>query len=126
MDRTVMRFLIPALAASCLCGCADVYSTPDGTNLAMLELSVSRASGRAVGRMPVQGAHRGYAAPVHLRVPESVGVRLNVHRFLVSLQLDGFTKRGSTWYSSGYDRAPVKLLVDVNAAFGSIEVDWIR
>jgi len=63
---------------------------------------------------------------VHLRVPEGLGVRLNVDRFLVSLQLDGFTKRGSTWYSSGYDRAPVKLLVDVNAAFGSIEVDWIR
>jgi hypothetical protein len=63
---------------------------------------------------------------VHLRVPESVGVRLNVDRFLVSLQLDGFTKRGSTWYSAGYDRASVKLLMDVNAAFGSIEVDWIK
>jgi hypothetical protein len=63
---------------------------------------------------------------VHLRVPEGVGVRLDVHRFLVSLQLEGFAKRGSTWYSAGYDRAAVKLLVDVNAAFGSIEVDWIR
>ena len=63
---------------------------------------------------------------VHFRVPEAVGVRLNLDRFLVSLQLDGFTKRGSTWYSAGYDRAAVKLLVDLNSAFGSIEVDWIR
>lgn len=63
---------------------------------------------------------------VRLRVPEHVGMRLNVDRFLASLSLDGFEKRGSAYYSAGYDRAPAKLIVDVNAAFGSIEVDWIR
>jgi hypothetical protein len=63
---------------------------------------------------------------VTLRVPESVGVRLNVDRFLASLDLDGFTKRGGVHFSDGYDAAAVKLIVDVNAALGSIRVDWIR
>lgn len=63
---------------------------------------------------------------VTLRVPESVGVRLNVDRFLASLSLDGFTKRDGVHFSDGYDAAATRLIVDVNAAFGSIEVDWIR
>jgi hypothetical protein len=63
---------------------------------------------------------------VNLRVPETVGVQVNVDRFLVSLHLDGFTKRGSTWVSDGFDRARSHLIVDVNAAFGSVGVEWIR
>jgi predicted membrane protein len=63
---------------------------------------------------------------VRLRVPEDVGVRLEVSRFLAGLDLDGFTKRGSTYVSANYDRSPVKVRVDVNAAFGSIGVDWVR
>jgi hypothetical protein len=49
-----------------------------------------------------------------------------VSRFLAGLDLDGFTKRGSTYVSANYDRSPVKVRVDVNAAFGSIGVDWVR
>jgi hypothetical protein len=63
---------------------------------------------------------------VNLRVPEGVGVRLNASRFLAALHLDGFTKRGSVWYSAGYERSAAKLDVDVTAVFGSIGVEWVR
>lgn len=62
---------------------------------------------------------------VRLRVPERVGVRLDVDRFLARLDLEGLTKRGSTYFSADYDRAPAKLIVNANAAFGSIAVVWI-
>lgn len=63
---------------------------------------------------------------VRLRVPEGTGVRVDVDRFLAALTLDGLTKRGSAYYTPDYDQAAVKLDVRVNAAFGNIEVEWIR
>jgi len=136
-SETIVRFSEPNRAA-----CDDLTLQVGVTEFEMIGLGNSRCRTLdlkgGVGEITLDfsgnwapGAEMRVSADVglgdvHLRVPESVGVRLNVDRFLVSLQLDGFTKRGSTWYSAGYDRAPVKVMVDVNAAFGSIEVDWIR
>jgi hypothetical protein len=63
---------------------------------------------------------------VHFRVPENVGVQINVDRFLVSLNLDGFAKQGSSYYSQGWDRAAARIIVELNGALGSVEVEWIR
>ena len=34
-------------------------------------------------------------------------------------------KRGNAWYSRNYDQAANKLDISINAAMGSIGVDWI-
>jgi hypothetical protein len=58
-------------------------------------------------------------------VPEGVGVQVTVSRFLASLDLEGFTREGSTWLSDGFDRAASRLIVDLSTALGSIRVERI-
>ena len=61
-----------------------------------------------------------------LRFPEGLGVRLVKDTFLTSLDSEGLVKRGDTYYSLGYDDAEYQITVDVDAAFGSIRVAWVR
>lgn len=62
---------------------------------------------------------------VTLRLPRSLGVRIEKDSFLASFDSNGMVKRGNAWYSRGYERAPRKLDIHIEAALGSIEVDWI-
>ncbi|HEX8210350.1 MAG TPA: LiaF domain-containing protein [Longimicrobium sp.] len=62
---------------------------------------------------------------VTLRLPRTVGVRIVKESFLASFDSNGMVKRGNAWYSRGYERAPRKLDIQIEAALGSIEVDWI-
>ena len=61
-----------------------------------------------------------------LRFPEGLGVRLVKDTFLTSLDSEGLVKRGDMYYSLGYDDAEYQVTVDVDAAFGSIRVVWVR
>ena len=63
-----------------------------------------------------------------LRLPESLGVRLDVDRFLVGLDRSGFLKRGGggAYYSTSYDTAEHRLTIEIQAALGTIEIDWVR
>ena len=63
---------------------------------------------------------------LRLRFPEGLGVRMQVDRFLVGLDRSGFTKRGSSYVSDNYDSARATLNVEIEAALGNIEVDWVR
>lgn len=63
---------------------------------------------------------------VRLRFPEDVGVRLTVDRFLAGLDHSGFVRHGSGYVSRNYDTASTFIEVDVDAALGSIDIDWIR
>lgn len=63
---------------------------------------------------------------VRLRLPESIGVAVNVDRFLTSFDQAGLTKRGSRYYSANYDTAKIKIDLDVKAAMGSVEIEWVR
>ncbi|HEX9726923.1 MAG TPA: toast rack family protein [Gemmatimonadales bacterium] len=65
-------------------------------------------------------------AGLKLRLPENVGVRLDIDRFLVSMDRSGFSKRGSDYFSRNYDSARIHLDIEIDAALGNIEVDWIR
>lgn len=62
---------------------------------------------------------------VNLRLPRSLGVRIEKNSFLASFDSNGMVKRGNAWYSRGYDQAPRKLNIQIDAAIGSIGVDWI-
>jgi len=46
--------------------------------------------------------------------------------FLASMDSEGLVKRGSSYYSMDWEEAEHRVTVDVDAAFGSINVIWIR
>ena len=62
---------------------------------------------------------------VTLRLPRNVGVKIEKDSFLASFDSNGMVKRGNAWYSRGYERSTRKLAIQIDAAIGSIEVDWI-
>jgi hypothetical protein len=60
-----------------------------------------------------------------LLLPRDLGVAITLNRFLASFDHEGFTKRGGAYYSANYTSAPYRLNLDVDAAFGGIEVRWL-
>ena len=60
-----------------------------------------------------------------LRFPEDLGVAVSLDRFLATFDRSEFTKRGDMYYSSDYDTAAAKLHLEINAAFGDINVEWL-
>jgi hypothetical protein len=63
---------------------------------------------------------------LELRFPEGLGVKLTKDSFLTSLDSEGLVKRGSAYYSPDWERAPRKVTVEIDAAFGSVKVLWVR
>lgn len=62
---------------------------------------------------------------VKLRFPRGLGVRINRSSFLTSFDPGGLVKRGSSYYSPNWDSAEHRLDLDLSAAFGSVEVEWV-
>ncbi|HEY2824990.1 MAG TPA: LiaF domain-containing protein [Gemmatimonadales bacterium] len=60
-----------------------------------------------------------------LRLPRDLGVAIHVQKFLVSFDGAGMVQRGTTYYSRNYESADTKLDIDINAALGNIQVEWI-
>ncbi len=63
---------------------------------------------------------------LELRVPEGIGLRINKDSFLTALDSEGLVKRGDTFESLDWNDAAKRVTVDLDAAFGSVEVVWIR
>lgn len=63
---------------------------------------------------------------LELRFPEGLGVRVMKNTFLTSLDSEGLVKRGDSYYSVDWDEAEHRITVTVDAAFGSIDVVWVR
>lgn len=62
---------------------------------------------------------------VKLRFPRGLGVKVVRQSFLTSFDGDGLVKRGGAYYSRNWENAPHRLTVTIEAALGSIDVDWI-
>lgn len=63
---------------------------------------------------------------LELVVPEGIGIRVRKDSFLTSFDSEGLVKRGGVYESLDYDDAEVRIDIEVDAAFGSVEVVWIR
>jgi hypothetical protein len=63
---------------------------------------------------------------LELRLPEGVGVRLDEQTLLTSVDTQGLVKRGDSYYSTDWDRAERRITVQVEAAFGNVDVRWVR
>jgi hypothetical protein len=61
---------------------------------------------------------------LRLRFPRGLGVRITKDSFLASFGHPGLVKRGDAWYSADWDTAAHRVSVDIDAALGSIDVDW--
>lgn len=63
---------------------------------------------------------------LELRLPEGLGVRVIKNTFLTSLDSEGLVKRGDSFYSTDWEEAEHQVTITVDAAFGSIDVVWVR
>jgi hypothetical protein len=63
---------------------------------------------------------------LELRLPEGLGVKIVKDTFLASFDSEGLVKRGNAYYSLDYEDADRRLTIDIDAAFGSIDVVWVR
>jgi hypothetical protein len=61
-----------------------------------------------------------------LRLPRSVGVELVVDRFLASFNPEGFTRRGTSYFSTGYESHPRHLTIEVKSTVGGITIEWLN
>ncbi len=63
---------------------------------------------------------------VEVRLPRHVGARLTTSKsFLSGVDISGFVKKGSTYYSENYDQAEPKLDIEVRAGIGGVQVRWL-
>lgn len=60
-----------------------------------------------------------------LRFPEGLGVAISLNRFLASFDRAGFEKRGNTYMTTGFDRAPHRINIDLRAIVGDVSVEWV-
>jgi hypothetical protein len=60
-----------------------------------------------------------------LRFPRSIGVRIHRSSVLTSFSAPGFERDGNTYLSDGWAAAEHRLTIDLNAALGSVDVQWI-
>ena len=58
-----------------------------------------------------------------LRVPDDVGVRLEIQRIAAGFDHEGMVKRGDAWYSRNWDTARRKLRIKAETVFGALELE---
>ena len=63
---------------------------------------------------------------LELRVPEGLGIQLRKDSFLTALDSEGLVKRGDVYESLDFDEAERRITIDLDAAFGSVSVVWVR
>jgi hypothetical protein len=61
-----------------------------------------------------------------LTLSPEMGIRLTKDTFLTGLDAEGLEKRNGGYYSANWDTAEYQLEINVDAAFGKIEVVWAR
>jgi hypothetical protein len=64
----------------------------------------------------------GGVGAAHIRVPSSVGIEATGAAGIGSIDMQGLTKRGDTWYNPGHEDDPVKIRFDVKGGVGEISV----
>ena len=57
-----------------------------------------------------------------LRVPEDVGVRLEIQRLAAGFDHEGMVKRDDAWYSRNWDTSRRKLRIRAETVFGALEL----
>lgn len=61
-----------------------------------------------------------------IRLPRSVGVAIDVDRFLASFDKAGLEKAGSEYRSPDYGVADARLHITIKAVLGDIDIEWVE
>lgn len=61
-----------------------------------------------------------------LRIPDDLGVAIEMTKFFASFEPQGFVKRGSRYVSANFEDAAAHLELKVNAVMGGVTVEWVR
>ena len=62
---------------------------------------------------------------LELSFPRNVGVKLQEKTFLTSVDTQGLEKRGDAYYSSNWEASERHVTVDIQAAFGNVDIRWV-
>ena len=63
---------------------------------------------------------------LRLKLPRGLGVQIRKSGFLASFDSQGLVKRGNSYYSENWDKATNRATITIDAAFGSIDVEWVE
>ena len=65
-------------------------------------------------------------ANLTLRIPEDLGVAVELNRLFAGFESSGFTKSGDRYLSNNYDSAVAKVALEITAALGGVDVVWLE
>lgn len=60
-----------------------------------------------------------------LRLPRSLGIRLDMDQFLASFPTTGWERDGAGFVSAGYAGATRHLFIHLSASIGGVDVEWV-
>lgn len=63
---------------------------------------------------------------LELRIPRTLGVRLERTSLLTSIDTGGMVRRDGAYYSANWEGAEHKVDIEISAAFGSVDIVWTR
>lgn len=63
---------------------------------------------------------------LRIRIPAALGVEVRRDNVLAAVDMDGFVRSGSDYRSRNWETAARRVRLDISAALGSIDIDWIR
>jgi hypothetical protein len=134
-SRSSIRFstpnLAPCTAAVVEAGAAEVALTglgnsrcdritfSGGVGTALLDLSGVWAADAKLDVSMTMGE-------LTLRLPRTVGVRVEMAKLLSSFAAAGWTREGNTYFSPGYAGAERKVDISLSTTIGNVNVEWLR
>lgn len=83
-------------------------------------------TGDWVNGMTMEAAIKLGLGQLTLRIPRSLGVAIEMDRFLASFDRAGFRKHGSRYVSESYETASNRLTISIKAVLGDIDIDWVE
>lgn len=115
--------------ASFQVGAADFHVSGVGnfnTDLVSLKAGVGSVTLELDGvwrRDQVLDIEMGLGA-LELRIPRSLGVKLERSSFLTSIDTGGMVRREGAYYSPNWEGAEHRVEIEISAAFGSVDIVW--
>ena len=121
--------IMPGIASELELNYGAAESQIDLTDLEIDELEISSGATETTiifATYPTKVKVDTGASSLNLLFPEDVGVAIDIDGGAVSKTLTGFTKKGGTYFSEGYDEFETKITVDIDAGATSITAQTFK
>ncbi len=106
-------------------GAADASFDLRGINVATLDLESGAASTKVIfGEYPTAASINTGASSVSLSFPKGANAEITVKGGVLDTTLDGFVKKGDSYYSEGYNASVPATDVAIEGGVSSISSSW--